>query len=502
MKHRLFTLLFFVTMSAGTLFAERIAIDGLCYLVDDATQTAIVTYASSSDVQGNWNGYFGATVTTVTIPETVTEGSELYGYKTYRVVGIDDRAFENCKKLTSVTIPSSVKSVGASAFRDCVLLNSIQLGDSVTTIGNYAFYNCSSLTYINLPGSLTTIGMNAFTECSSLAGIHIPDNVTSIDMAAFMLCTNLEYVWLPSGLSKLEDQTFWKCTNLQQINIPLNMTEIGLAVFYQCALKTIIWQARNCPAYDFGTTEMDEITFGDSVEMIPNNLCRGIAFAYPMLRLPSSVKVIGDSAFFQSNIAYIDIGTDIYAELDGSSQLDSIGKDAFSYNTDLQEIVCWATTPPALGEHVFDGITCSNVHLKVPYKCERGYKAADQWKKFFIELINPPSEYTITFLNWDHSLLQEVQTPVGEMPKYTAATPTHEPDEEFQYTFDGWKPQIVPATADAIYVAHFAISPLPEGVEDTAEENLLRTKEIRGGKVLIRRGDKTYTVQGQEVTEP
>ena len=71
-------------------------------------------------------------------------------------------AFENCSRLTSITIPDSVTSIGSSAFENCSKLTSITIGNSVTSIGERAFLNCSSLTSITLPNSVTSIGSSAF----------------------------------------------------------------------------------------------------------------------------------------------------------------------------------------------------------------------------------------------------------------------------------------------------------------------------------------------------
>ena len=56
--------------------------------------------------------------------------------------------FENCKSLTSVTIPDSVTSIGGWAFCDCTSLTSVTIPDSVTEIGTVAFYGCTSLTNV------------------------------------------------------------------------------------------------------------------------------------------------------------------------------------------------------------------------------------------------------------------------------------------------------------------------------------------------------------------
>ena len=66
-----------------------------------------------------------------------------------------------------------------------------------------------------------------------------------------------------------------------------------------------------------------------------------------------------------------------------------------------------------------------------------------------------PTYYTINFLNYDGAVLQSSQVLEGDMPVYTGATPTKPEDENYTYSFSGWKPTIVAATADAIYIAQF-----------------------------------------------
>ena len=57
-----------------------------------------------------------------------------------------------------------------------ISLTSITLPTSLTSIGEYAFFHCSSLTSITLPASLTSLGYGAFSGCSNLPSITIPRN--------------------------------------------------------------------------------------------------------------------------------------------------------------------------------------------------------------------------------------------------------------------------------------------------------------------------------------
>ena len=66
---------------------------------------------------------------------------------------IDDYAFKGCK-VTSVTVPNSVKRIGAFAFYRCESLTEITIASSVERIAPYAFLECSSLSKVTYHGSI------------------------------------------------------------------------------------------------------------------------------------------------------------------------------------------------------------------------------------------------------------------------------------------------------------------------------------------------------------
>ena len=119
------TLLLLVALITATIaFAYDAEINGIYYDFDYENMTAKVTYKSDGLY------YIGYKETKeIIIPEKVT-----YNSTEYSVTSIGERAFYECKSLTSITIPNSVTSIGKSAFIRCSSLPSITIPNSVTTI--------------------------------------------------------------------------------------------------------------------------------------------------------------------------------------------------------------------------------------------------------------------------------------------------------------------------------------------------------------------------------
>jgi RNA polymerase sigma factor (sigma-70 family) len=126
------------------------------------------------------SGYTGG-ATSVSIPSTL-------GGATVGAIG--SYAFED-SGIHSVSMPSSLKTIGNGAFGNCTSLSGVSFSGGLRSIGIGAFQNCPSLTTLTLPSGLESIGASGFEGCSGLTNITIPSSVTSIGSGAFDGCPNL-----------------------------------------------------------------------------------------------------------------------------------------------------------------------------------------------------------------------------------------------------------------------------------------------------------------------
>ena len=156
----------------------------------------------------------------------------------------DPGAFAYCENLTTVTLPSSVTSIGGRAFYNCSGLEEINLSGciSLKSIDQSAFQNCASLETVLLPESLREIGTQAFWNCTGLKTVKLPAKLTTIGGQAFEGCSSLETVLLPAKLTTISGWAFRNCSDLQSIyfqsvpgianNAFEGVSASGLTVYY------------------------------------------------------------------------------------------------------------------------------------------------------------------------------------------------------------------------------------------------------------------------------
>ena len=278
--------------------------------------------------------------------------------------------------------------------------------------------------------------INAYKE------VVIQEGVTSIGDYAFNN-HRLSVVTIPNSVTSIGNFAFCGCRALTSVTIPNSVTSIGHEAFYECSSLTSI-------------------------------------------EIPNSVTSIGDYAFkCCRSLTSVTI----------PNSVTSIGKHAFNSCSSLTSVTIEAETPPTLGEDAFYNTNYCPIY--VPCNAVNAYKSA--WSNYAYCIVANCSSFTISFVNWDGSYLQTLSVTEGEMPQYTGSTPARPDDEEYTYTFSGWTPTIVAATEDATYTANYTATPKSQGINDVQGDNVQCTKILRNGQVFILRGDKTYTLTGQEV---
>ena len=249
-------------------------------------------------------------------------------------------AFNDCRGLTSITLPSSLTSIGERAFQGCSGLETLEykgtieqwlsidfdsgwMNDDSHTFHTF-IVNGGELTNLVVPEGVTRIGSSAFAGCSGLTEVDLSQctSLTSIGDSAFRNCSGLTSITLLSSLTSIGDFAFWNCSGLlTEVDLSqcTSLISIGVDAFWNCS----------------GLTEVDLsqctslISIGDSAF----SSCNGLT----SITLPSSLTSIGEWAFsYCSELTEVDLSQ--------CTSLTSIGEYAFAYCGNLDSITFPNTT--------------------------------------------------------------------------------------------------------------------------------------------------------------
>ena len=220
--------------------------DYYCYYYDEGNKKIY----TSNDVIGTCAFEDCRGLTSLTLPAGITS------------IGV--KAFAGCRGLTSLTLPAGITSIGDYAFSGCSGLTSLTLPAGITSIGESVFYGCRGLTSLTLPAGITWIGSSAFEGCSGLTSLTLPAGIASIGDEAFRGCSGLTSLTLPAGIASIGDKAFRGCSGLTSLNLPASIIWIGSSAFEGCSGLTSL----TLPA---GITSIDSYAF---------NGCSGLTSIY------------------------------------------------------------------------------------------------------------------------------------------------------------------------------------------------------------------------------
>ncbi len=246
--------------------SNLIAIDGLNYkILTDSEEGGNVEVAGNPDCAGR-----------VAIPETIN-----YAGVKYTVVGVGDWAFYGNKKVTSVSLPISIKYVGSYAFREldipmslpsslervgrfaftCNLFDDLRLPSGLKEIGSWAFSRTTVKTKkVFFPASVNTMSRNPFYGSTIEAVIVDADNASFKSEDGVLLSKDGQKLLvyphekkgdtytIPNGVTTIGEYSFQN-QNLTQLTIPATVNQLERGALWLCSsLETIIVQNTTPPA--------------------------------------------------------------------------------------------------------------------------------------------------------------------------------------------------------------------------------------------------------------
>ena len=147
---------------------------------------------------------------------------------------------DNKSIIGGVTIDGSTKVIAPEAFSGCMRMTAVSIPDGVISIGRAAF-RYTGLKDVTLPSSVTILEDDVFANCFSLQTVNTISQITSIGRSAFFGCTNLNIKLTDfSSLEYIHDHAFSYCTKLPAVlELPKTTIKyIGINPFSYCTQIT------------------------------------------------------------------------------------------------------------------------------------------------------------------------------------------------------------------------------------------------------------------------
>ena len=193
-------------------------------------------------------------VTSFTIPQGVTEIPASCFYRSAittinipsSVKTIGNWAFQDAK-LTEVVIPSSVTSIGKWAFgceNSNPTLQSVVIEANITEIPECCFYLQTKLTSLSLPEGITSIGNDAFTQCK-ITSLTLPASLKTIGARAFSN-NRITQLTIPDKVETIENDAF-AYNSIGNIDFPATLVSLHATAFNWKSMNEVICRALSVP---------------------------------------------------------------------------------------------------------------------------------------------------------------------------------------------------------------------------------------------------------------
>lgn len=358
---------------------------------------------------------------------------------------IAEEAFKDCSAATSITLPSSILSIGTSAFRGCTSLTSVTIENNprYTSVDGILYTAAldTILCYpsgreeedIVIPDHVTVVAAGAYADNTHIKSLQVPENVTKIVSTAFTGCdsltkltiaspsivetnydryigngffsifgsqvsgTTLAECIIESPVSAIGKACFEYCGNLRKVTLPEGLKRIEEDAFLYCSKLREINLPESMKSIGteafMGCSELSNIHLSDSLTSLGTYAFYGCS-SLTNVHIPSSLTTLSNSVFRGAGLRYIHIPSNITTiepgafmackQLQGvrlSEGLQSMAYGTFYACTDLKYIICEAQTPPSCNSECFKDVNYA-IPLYVPADSISAYQAAETWSNF------------------------------------------------------------------------------------------------------------------------
>lgn len=330
-------------------------------------------------------------LTSISLPSTVTNigtdafknctGLTYFGGGGFTTMGTQLKGLPNLQK---VSIPSTVTSISTYAFDSCINLSTVTFlaTSSVKSIGNSAFRNCKKLSSISIPSSVTTLYQSAF-EGSGLTKITIPSSITSNYGSAFRDCPELEQATINNEL--VAGYQFYNCPKLKTVTFSNNVRSISAYAFSKTGFTSVTIPKTITIVSNYAFYECPELTSVTLNQAVINERCFAKCGNLKAVTLPAVLKTIQQYAFAEDTslislsipdsvksingtcCAYCSAFTTYYVS---DKNQDFYSEDGILFNTvnNLVSYPCGkkgsSYSVPNKTKYVLTGAFCGNVYLK------------------------------------------------------------------------------------------------------------------------------------------
>lgn len=316
-----------------------------------------ITFTVLNETECAVSGHTGKFEGTLTVPAEYVDGG-----KTYAVTEIAAGAFANCKYVTAVVIPDSVRTVGQGAFAGCSAITELTL----PFVGG----SLESNTYIGYIFGASSFAENGAVVPAGLAKVTLGNLCTAISPFAFDSCEALAEIQLGSGITRIGSYAFAHCALTAPV-VPSSVVAIGIGAFADCPIESMvlpfIGDAANGAfghiGYLFGATEyrlngdyipatLSAIEIADGCTSIGAGAFNDCA-ALATITLPDTIVAIGRDAF---------TGTAFYANQPNG--LVYVGKVLYNYKGEMTSSdITLREDTIAIAAAAFEGLEITSISI-------------------------------------------------------------------------------------------------------------------------------------------